>query len=90
MSGEVGRLWEPEVKDPKDITADKEQVSQVVADMGDIVDAHIQQQGVMAIDGGDSQIFIFTDVTLRKLLEHAEANPERKAIVYIPKKRVTA
>lgn len=53
-------------------------------DITQYVDEKIEQDGVVAMKVTDGEVFVFTDVTLRKLLAQAEGSPEKKAIVFIP------
>lgn len=75
------------MKEPKNISVSLDEVE---PSLKEIADYQIEQQGVMAIDAGDSEIFMFTETTLLFLLEAARKNPEKKAIVVIPKKRAQA
>ena len=59
-------------------------------DLKDIVDAQIEQQGTAAFRTKDSEVFVFTETTLLKLLEQARKNPERKVIVMVPLHRPEA
>ena len=54
------------------------------SDLLEIVDAHIMQQGMVAIRLKDGHAFFFTDVTLRQLLEKAEKSETRRCMVFIP------
>lgn len=88
MQGEADRLRESEVKkDPKNISMS---LDEAPASLKQIADYQIEQQGVMAVDAGDSEIFMFTETTLLFMLEKARTHPDRKVVVVIPKKKAQA
>lgn len=60
------------------------------ADLKEIVDFQIEQQGTAVIDVDDHHCFFFTDTTLEFLLEQARKSPLKKAMVMIPKKKPAA